>query len=160
MRALWERFRSTVAEILSVRSTDLVLKDWIRRQSSYRFVSWTWVTCWWGQRRYLLMVQFTMHACLAVVTCKLRWWIHSKFSGRSFALLEKLKTCIPWPNKGGTDHVRVMKYLVIIQNGFAWGCTMPRKDTHLEFHNWVSQEVRTQERSWWRRWNRRNLHLW
>ena len=81
------------------------------------------------------MVQFTMRAYLAVATCKLRWWIHSKFSARSLALLAELKTCTPWSNKGGTDHVGVMKYLVITQNGFSWGCGMPRKDTHLEFHS-------------------------
>jgi hypothetical protein len=153
MRALWERFRSIVAEILSVPGADLVLRDWIRCQSSYGFVSWASVMCRWGRQKYLLTVQFTMCACLAVVTCKLRWWIRSKCSARSSAFSAELKTCTLWSNNGGTDHLGVVKYLALFQNGFAWGCSVPRKEAHLEFHSWVSQEVRTRERSWWRRWN-------
>jgi len=160
MRALRERFRSIVAEILCVPGTDLILRDWIKRRSSLGFVSWASVTCRWGRWKCLLTVQFTLRACLAVVTCNLRWWICSKHSARSLALSAELKTCTPRSNKGKTDHVGVVKYLAIFQNGFDWGCSMPRKGAHLEFCSWVSQEVRTRERRWWRRWNRRNPDLW
>ena len=159
MRALRERFRSIVAEIPSVPGADLVLRDLIRRWSSNGFVSSASVTCGWGRQKYLLTERFTTCAWLAVLTIKLRWWFHSKCCVRRLALSAKLKTYTLWPNKGGTDCVGVVKYLAIFQNDFAWTCSVPRKEDHLEFCSWVSWEVRIQGRSWWRRWKRRNPDL-
>jgi hypothetical protein len=68
MGALREILRSTVAEIPSVPGADLILRDWIRRHSSYGFVSWASVTYVWGRRKYLLTVRFTVRAWLAVPT--------------------------------------------------------------------------------------------
>jgi len=158
VRAMWERFRSMVAERPSVPGADLVLRDWIRCWSSNGFVSWASVTCGWGRQKYLLTGRFTMHAMLAVPTIKLRWRVHSKRCARRLALSAKLKTYTPWPNKGGTGFVGVVKYLAIFQNNFAWVCNVPRKEDHLEFCSWVCWEVRTQ-RCWWRRWKRQNPDL-
>ena len=59
MRAWRERFRSIVADIPSASGADLVWRDWIRRRSSYGFVSWASATCGKGRRKYLLTVRFT-----------------------------------------------------------------------------------------------------
>jgi hypothetical protein len=72
MRVLRETFRSTVAETPSVPGADVILRDWIRRRSSYGFVSWAWVTYGWGRRKYLLTVRFAVRAWLAVPTFRLR----------------------------------------------------------------------------------------
>ena len=57
------------------------------------------------------------------------------FCDRGSVLPTEMKTYTPWSNKGGTDHVEVAKYLAIFQNDCAWGCSAPRKETHLEFRS-------------------------
>jgi hypothetical protein len=143
-RALPEIFLSTAAEIPSVAG-GFGLERLNYRRSSYRLVSWA---CGWGRRKYVLPMRFTDLPGLAVPNVQLRWRISSKCCDGSSALSAQFKNSRLRSNRGGTDRVGVVKYLATFQNGLVWGCSVPRKGGHSEFHSWETYEVRTRERIW------------